>query len=70
MRAALKEEHEPKMEQQWSFEFQLHTHFPFSNWYHAHLPIFWVISHIAVNSDDPAIFWVHNMGDELMPELK
>jgi hypothetical protein len=61
MRAALKEEHEPKMEQQRSFEFQLHTHLPFSNWYHAHLPIFWVISHIAVNSDEPAIFWVHNM---------
>jgi hypothetical protein len=56
MRAALKEEHEPKMEQQWSFEFQLHTHLPFSNWYHAQLPIFWVISHIAVNSDEPAIF--------------
>jgi hypothetical protein len=28
------------MEQQWSFEFQLHTHLPFSSWYHAHFPIF------------------------------
>jgi hypothetical protein len=52
-----------------SFDFSFTLIFLFSNWYHAHLPIFIGHLHTAIYSDEPAILG-HCVEDEQIQELK